>query len=339
MENDPRLHDSTTDNHYYNNLKKGITFQDIEKMEENENLKFQRYFEDEVMPIEMENGKSNLDYKENLASTSNSDDFVEVIWENKIMKMVDDLRKKNTRNEKETLETIDEIDEPDQPEETLAEDESSSLLKSEVHVVEKNMEVNYNDVDERHNQPSDKYLDMIEECNRMEETEKKQTPAAEVENNDKTNKSVRKPIVWNETESNLKKKIKKLPWIEGVIGFSYDRDPFRGARHYTLATFNKIIYNERCDYEGWYENLQDLVKKMKINRLYVQGHKQMRRLRQKIDTEIVKLPKRDPYLKCKKCNTHSCNIFKVKNFFQTFHYYNLPIECRRKQYIYKKNKY
>lgn len=307
------------------NDKKTITFQDMAKIDENDNsTNFQRYFENSEM--------ENLNYKENLASTSNSDEFVEIIWENKIMNMVNDLRKKNTRNEKEILEIIDEIAEP---EETLAEDESSSLLKPAVHVVEKNTEVNYNDVDERitkHNQPSDKYLDMVEECNRMEETEKNMKPATEIENDDERKKNVKKPIVWN--ESSLKK-IKKLPWVEGVIGFSYDRDPFRGARHYTLATFHKIIYNQRCDYEGWYENLQDLVKKMKINRLYVQGHRQMRRLRQKIDTEIVKLPKRDPHLKCKKCNTRSCDVFKVKNFFQTYHCYNLPIECRRKPYVKK----
>lgn len=310
---------------------------------ENDELTFSRYFEEinGIKQIEMENTRSNLNYKENVNSTSanESEGSVVTLWENKTNRMVEDSREDLTVKENETKVKINEIFDSVQFEESLTkENESSSLIKSEVHVVEKKMEVGYQDVDERvqrqFNPPSDKYMDMAMESNLIEETEN--NPAEKIEKNNES-KSVGKPIVWDRIESNLKKKIKNHSRVEGVVAFSYHSNPFQGVKNFSISTFQDSVIKERCT-RNWIKKLTYLVKKMNITHLFVQGFRQTFYLKKelnahferngkKLDVYVFTLPKRDPLLKCPVCFRRSCSIFKVKHFFNSYYEYNIPIEC------------
>lgn len=124
----------------------------------------------------------------------------------------------------------------------------------------------------------------------------------------------------------LEKKVKEYSYVVGVLAFSFNTNPLKGIKSFTLANFSKIVINEPCNDKNWLDKIQFFVNDLKITNLYVQGYVQAHFLRDNLNIYIQRLPKRNNF-HCKKCGKRSCGVGKVKHFFQTFFDYKIPVTC------------
>lgn len=145
--------------------------------------------------------------------------------------------------------------------------------------------------------------------------------------NAEENQRIREPIVWDIIDDKLNKKLKKHSKVEGVVAFSFDSNPFKTVRNFSIATFHHSVIREPCDNEDWLDKLNYFIKKMKITHLYVQGYRQRNYLKNKLNAVVLRLNKRDSMLTCPVCFRKSCSVFKIQTFFYNSYGYSIPIGC------------
>lgn len=290
---------------------------EVSKPSTSHEMSFHRYFKNGILK------------RENSPSIDN-EESIQSFWEkNKFF--VKDPRKKMKKEENMIL-----TNSVPPEEEILLRKDVNAVIKassSEINMMEIDCKSDNENINEelnrkpKENQNSEVINKLVEEDLRKKiEKNKSKSTVKKVKENSEMNKNTKGPIIRNPVETKLSKKIKKNPWIIGIVAFSYNANPFEGVKNFTLATFQDYVIKERCS-EDWIKKLSYLVKKMQITHLYVQGYRQTLYLRSKLNILVFPLPKRDLIMHCPVCLKRSCSIFKVQTYFQSFHSYKAPFVC------------